>query len=122
MVINIATAKGLRRLQVEGDINIYNASEFKRQLMEQLGAAPVVEVNLSRVGEMDTAGFQVLCLAKREAAKNGKALHLVSHSAAVLEVMDLYNMAAYFGDPMVISRTRKKARAPRQRPKGKKTA
>lgn len=120
MMIHISTAKGLRRLQVEGDINIYSASEFKRQLMDQLGAAPAIEINLSQVGEMDTAGFQVLYLAKRDAAKNGKVLHLVSHSAAVLEVMDLYNMAAYFGDPMVISRTRKKARTLRHRPKGKK--
>lgn len=119
MMIHIETAKGLRRMRVEGDVNIYSATEFKRQLLDQLGAAPVVEVNLSRVGEMDTAGFQVLYLAKREAAKNGKALHLVSHSASVLEVMDLYNMAAYFGDPMVISRTRKRARPTRHRPKGK---
>lgn len=120
MIIHVEVAKGLRRLKVEGDINIYSASEFKRQLLDQLGAAPLIEINLSQVGEMDTAGFQVLYLAKREAAKNGKALHLVSHSAGVLEVMDLYNMAAYFGDPMVISRTRKKVRAPHPRAKGKK--
>lgn len=120
MMIHVETTRGLRRMRVEGDVTIYNAAEFKRQLMDQLGAAPVVEVNLSRVGEMDTAGFQVLYLAKREAARNGKALQLVSHSAAVLEVTDLYNMATYFGDPMVIGRTRKRARPTRHRPKGKK--
>lgn len=119
-MIHVETAKRLRRMRVEGDVTIYSAAEFKRQLLDQLGAAPAVEVNLSRVGEMDTAGFQVLYLAKREAAMNGKTLQLVSHSTAVLEVMDLYNMATYFGDPMVIERTRKKARPARHRPKGKK--
>ncbi len=120
MMIRFETDKGLRRLRIEGDMNIYSASELKRQLLDHLGAVSNLEINLSQVGEMDTAGFQVLYLARREAARNGKMLRLASHSPAVLEVMDLYNMAAYFGDPMVISRARKKARVTRRRPKGKK--
>jgi len=51
---------------------------------------------------MDSAGFQVLLLSKREALKAGKAMHLTAHSKAVTELLDLYNMASYFGDPMVI--------------------
>jgi len=120
MMIRVETDKGLRRLQIEGDMNIYSASELKRTLLDHLGAALEIEVNLSRVGEMDTAGFQVLCLAKREAVKGGKVLRLTSHSPAVLEVMDRYNKLAYFGDPLVISRTRKKARAVRYRARAKK--
>ena len=122
MLIRIATDKGLRRLQVEGDMNIYSAPELKRQLLDHLGADAELEINLSQVGEMDTAGFQVLYLAKREAMKNGKTLRLTSHSPAVLEVMDRYNMAAYFGDPVVISRAPRKARAPRRGAKPKKTS
>lgn len=119
MMIHVENDKGLRRLKIEGDMNIYSAPELKRRLLDHLDSAPELEVDLSRIGEMDTAGFQVLYLAKREAVKNGKTLRLTSHGATVLEVMDLYNMAAYFGDPMVISRARKKARVTRRRPKGK---
>ena len=122
MMIHVETEEGRRRLRIGGELNVYSASELKRQLLDHLGAAAEIEINLSQVGEMDTAGFQVLYLAKREAMKNGKTLRLTSHSPAVLEVMDLYNMAAYFGDPVVISRTQKKARAPRRGAKPKKTS
>lgn len=120
MVIHVETDKGLRRLKIRGDMNIYSAIELKQQLLDHLGAASVIEINLSQVGEMDTAGFQVLYLAKREAVNNGKTLRLISHSPTVLEVMDRYNRLAYFGDPLVISRTRKKAHVPRHRSRAKK--
>lgn len=121
MMIHVETKEGHRQLRIEGDMNIYSAPELKRQLLDHLGADAELEINLSQVGEIDTAGFQVLCLAKREAVKSGKTLRLTSHSPAVLEVMDLYNMAAYFGDPVVIARTQKKTRAPRHRAKPRKT-
>ncbi len=122
MMIHVETEEGRRRLRIGGELNVYSAPELKRQLLDHLDAAPELEINLSQVGEMDTAGFQVLYLAKREAMKNGKTLRLTSHSPAVLEVMDLYNMAAYFGDPVVVSRTPRKARAPRRGAKPKKTS
>jgi ABC-type transporter Mla MlaB component len=61
-----------------------------------------LDLDLSQVSEMDTAGFQVLLLAKREALKFNKTVRLTAHSKAVTELLDLYNMASYFGDPMVI--------------------
>ena len=122
MMIHVETEEGRRRLRIGGALNVYSAPELKRQLLDHLGADVELEINLSQVGEMDTAGFQVLYLAKREAMKKGKKLRLTSHSPAVLEVMDLYNMAAYFGDPMVVSRTPRKARAPRRGSKPKKTS
>ena len=120
MMIHVETNNGRHRLQIEGDMNIYSAPEIKRQLLDHLGSTAELEINLAQVGEMDTSGFQVLYLTKREAIKSGKVLRLTSHSSAVLEVMDLYNMAGYFGDPVVISRTRKKVRASRHKPKAKK--
>ncbi len=122
MMIHVETDEGRCRLRIGGEMNIYSAPELKRQLLNHLGTDPEIEINLSQVSEMDTAGFQVLCLAKREAMKNGKTLRFTSHSQAVLEVMDLYNMAAYFGDPVVISRTQKKARKLRHGSRTKKSS
>ena len=34
--------------------------------------------------------------------KAGKTVRLTGHSKAVTELIDLYNMASYFGDPMLI--------------------
>jgi anti-anti-sigma factor len=96
------TSDGATRLSVDGDLTIYHAAEIKQRLIDGLRAGPVLELDLSHVGEMDTAGFQLLALAKRESLKLGSALHIVGHSPAVREVIEFFNMVAFFGDPLVI--------------------
>ena len=103
MAISIETNNGVCRLRVEGEMTIYNAAEFKHAFLANLPGCVEMEINLSGVSEMDTAGFQMLLVAKREAVVYGKKLCLVAHSPATLDVLDLYNMAGYFGDPVVMS-------------------
>lgn len=96
------TPDGATRITVEGDLGIYHAAEIKQQLVDGLRAHPVLELDLSHVGEMDTAGFQLLALAKEESLRLGSVLRIVGHSSAVREVIEFFNMVAYFGDPLVI--------------------
>lgn len=96
------TTDGAAHLILDGPMTIYNALEIKGQLMNGLRAAPVFELDLSHVSEMDTAGFQLLVLVKRESQRLGHTLRIVAHSPAAREVIDFYNMDAFFGDPMVI--------------------
>lgn len=105
MPIRIKRGKKLVQLYPEGEMTIYQASELKNALLDGMrgDSEPEIEINLSGVTEMDTAGFQLLVLAKREAVRHNKTLRLVSHGAVTLGVMDLYNMASYFGDPVVIT-------------------
>ncbi len=93
---------GVARLALNTDLTIYNAVDLKRQLLEAVRAPQAVELDLSQVGEIDTAGFQLLVLAKRESQRMGHILRIVAHSPAVREVIEFYNMVAYFGDPLVI--------------------
>jgi anti-anti-sigma regulatory factor len=65
------TPDGATRITVEGDLGIYHAAEIKQQLIDGLRAHPVLELDLSHVGEMDTAGFQLLALAKEESRAPG---------------------------------------------------
>jgi anti-sigma B factor antagonist len=90
------------RLFLDGDLTIYEAPAGKDRLLNALAGCQVLELDLSQVGEIDTAGFQLLVLAKREAARQGKTLSLVAHSAAVREVLDFLNMVGFFGDPLLI--------------------
>ena len=101
-MISHQVENGVYRVKVEGEMTIYQALELKQGLMQCLHDCTEMEVSLAGVSEIDTAGFQLLVLAKREAARLGRSLRLVEHSPATLEVMDLFNMAAYFGDPVVI--------------------
>lgn len=91
------------RFSLDTDLTIYNAIDLKRRLLDAVHSTKSLELDLSQVGEMDTAGFQLLVLAKRESLKLGRQLSIVAHSAAVREVIEFYNMTAYFGDPVVIT-------------------
>lgn len=96
------TADGATRITVDGDLSIYHAAEIKQVLIDEVRAHPVLELDLSHVGEMDTAGFQLLALAKQESQRLGSVLRVVGHSTAVREVIEFFNMVAFFGDPLVI--------------------
>ena len=97
------TLEGALRITVDGNLTIYHAGEIKERLIEGIRTDALVELDLSHVGEIDSAGFQVLALVKRESEKRGRRLRIVGHSPAVLEVIEFFNMAAFFGDPLVIS-------------------
>ena len=103
MTIRAERKDGLQLLQIEGELSIYSAAELKAQLLPYLAQPGELEIDLARVSELDGAGLQLLILAKREAARVGATLRLTRHSRAVLEVFDLCNLAAFFGDPLVIS-------------------
>lgn len=91
-----------RHLAIDGDMTIYRAQELKELLLSALDGAAAVDIDLSGVAEIDTAGIQLLMLAKRTAGEKGSELRLLAHSPAVLDVLDLLNLAAYFGDPVVL--------------------
>jgi len=90
-------------LQIKGEMTIYRALELKQMMMTALAEVEDLEVNLADVTELDTAGIQILMLAKRQAQASQRQLRLTAHSPAVLEAFEILNLAAYFGDPLVIS-------------------
>ena len=92
----------LTHVDIVGDLNIFNATEQRQRLLDALGAGGDVEVDLSQVTEIDTAGMQLMVAAKRDAAARNKTLRFTNHSAAVLDVLELYDLCGHFGDPVVI--------------------
>ncbi len=92
----------LCRVRIEGDMTIYTAMDLKQELVPCLDRADRIDVDLSAVNEMDTAGLQVLMLLKRETAARGTSLTLGAHSQAVTDVVDTLNLAGFFGDPIVL--------------------
>lgn len=92
-------------LSIEGELSIYRADELKQALIGPLSNGIRLIVNLAGVTVFDTCGVQLLMLAKRTASKVGAEFNLVGHSPAVLEVFELLNIAAFFGDHLVIEPT-----------------
>jgi len=90
-------------LYLRGDCNIYHAAELKAALFDKLRTPTSFDINLSGVTEIDTAGIQVLMAAKNHARAHGVELRLLGHSPAVLELIEIYDLAAWFGDSLVVA-------------------
>ena len=93
----------LSSIAVDGELTIYRAAELKMQWLAALPPAGALELNLAGVTEIDTVGVQLLILLKQYALATGGELRLVAHSPAVLEIFELLDLAAWFGDPLVMS-------------------
>ncbi len=102
MTVAMTKKGGVCRLKVKDDMTIYQAVGLKDELLKGLEGGKELEVSLAEVAEMDSAGFQLMFLLKREGLAAGKPVRFLDHSPVVLEVLDTFNMASYFGDPLVL--------------------
>jgi len=82
------------RLAISGELTIYQAGEARAALLNALEQGPLLEIDLGGVTELDTAGLQLLLLAKRVGADDDEPLLLVNHSRAVLDVLALTRLGA----------------------------
>ncbi|HLD68235.1 MAG TPA: STAS domain-containing protein [Pseudomonas sp.] len=87
---------------VQGEFNIYSAAQLKEDLLVLLANHPQLDIDLGAVQDFDSAGVQILLMLKREAQRQGKCLTFVGHGPSVREVLDLLNLVAELGDPLVI--------------------
>ena len=89
-------------IEIKGELSIYSVAALRSQLLDALDAASEVEVDLSAVGEIDSAGVQLMVAAKREAALRQKALRFSGHSPTVIDVLELCKLCSHLGDPLLI--------------------
>lgn len=103
MPITSHVLNGRTLLCIDGEMTIYTAAELAAQLFGQLRSGMSLDVDLSSVSELDSAGLQLLMAAKCESRNIGISLNLIGHSQAVVEVFELCDLSSYFGDPLVLS-------------------
>ena len=84
-------------LQIEGEMTIYRAEELMQALLTPLLSGRHLQLDLSAVTEIDTAGLQLLLLARRTARQGQGRFDLVSLSPAVQEVFELLRIAPELG-------------------------
>ena len=87
-------------IAIEGELSIYRAADVKSLLQTELQRCAVLEVDLAGVTEIDSAGIQVLILAKLMARDEKRELRLVHHSDAVREVFERLALERWFGDAL----------------------
>ena len=90
-------------LCLDGELTIYRAAELCATLKATLAGMTGngdLELNLTGVTELDSAGVQLLMAAKKSVRTAQRELRLVGHSPAVLEVFATLDLAAHFGDAL----------------------
>lgn len=88
-------------LRIDGELTIYRAAELAAAMKTALAAVAdggALDLDLSGVAEMDSAGVQLLLAARRSAAESGRALRLVARSAAVDDVIAILQLTTLLGD------------------------
>lgn len=92
-------------LAIGGEFTVFTARSLQEQLLATIAHTPEggdIDIDLADVTEIDTAGLQLMLLAKREANLAGKNVRFLRHSDAVLDLIDLCDLAGQFGDPVLI--------------------
>ncbi len=92
-------------LVVSGALTVTQVRELKGLLIDAIGQAPLVQVDLGRVEQVDIAGLQLFCAAHRLADANGKRLSICTASEAVLQLVN----TAGFAHPLVCDQGRRSA-------------
>lgn len=93
---------GLCRVAVAGDMTIYAALALKDKLLLPLAQCKAVEIDLAGVSEIDSAGLQLLIVARNEARARGKTLTITGHSQTVLDMLAQCNLQGLFGGNALI--------------------
>ncbi len=92
MTVNVEKSEGLLRLQIEGEMTIFTAEELMKRMFEDYAECSGMEMDLSQVTEMDTSGFQLLYMARKESLESDRTFRIISHSPAVMSVLETYNI------------------------------
>lgn len=101
---------GVLQVSIQDDMTIYNAQSLKETLLGYCHpGTQELQLDLSAVTEIDSAGLQLLLLLKTEARQRGFTLRLLRHSEAMIEVFELLKLGMYFGDPIVFPANWKKS-------------
>lgn len=90
------------RLWIEGEVTVAAAAELHARVAERLPQCPILEIDLSGVRALDTAGIQLLMATKRQCQAEGRGLQLIGHPSEVVDTFDLLGLHQFFGDPVFL--------------------
>lgn len=89
----------LEPIRIEGEMTIYTAAACNTRLLSELvsRAGHEAAIDLSRVTEIDTAGLQIILMARRLAGARGGAITLIDPSPPVRELLELCGLQGLIG-------------------------
>jgi anti-anti-sigma factor len=92
-VIEKKKTKDKVSIAIEGNLNIYSVKDVKEQFSGYLENNKNLELDLSSVDTVDTAGFQLLAIVKKEVNSKDKIFKIINPSNEIVRIFDLYGEA-----------------------------
>lgn len=96
MEVSVRKYKKRLRATVRGDMTIYTALELKQALLGPVASGQDIDLDLSHVHALDTAGLQLVLVAKRELEGSGRRLSVIAQSPEVTEALIACGKAEQF--------------------------
>jgi anti-anti-sigma factor len=100
MGILVEIRDGSAHVAIEGDLTVSSVQDIRAALAAVVVEHDETEIDLGSIEEIDSAGLQLMLIAKRS---EGRTVRFVNHSDAVLRLLDLANLGAALGDPVLIA-------------------
>jgi anti-anti-sigma factor len=92
-------------LSLLGEFTIYAVSEFKQKIDSTPDLVKSdLYIDLSKVTRIDTSGIQALISIKKLYTNKGLNIHLMNHSEAMIAMIELYGLMAFFGDQLKLKK------------------
>ena len=90
----------MSRVQIDGELSIYQVANLKPQLQQALQqckhAQLALEIDLSGMTECDGAGLQLLLSVSNSAGEYGLPIHLLGTSVAMNDLLAMYGLSNRF--------------------------
>jgi anti-anti-sigma factor len=96
MSIDVINESGRCRVRIEDELTIYTAGQATGAIRAALAANANVAIDVGGVTEIDTAGLQILLVARKEAMLKNRAVSFVGQNRVVSECLQLMNLANFF--------------------------
>lgn len=102
MEIEIQKEDASTTVSCRGRLTIYTVRKVRDTLEAIVREGRPITLDMGQVVDIDTAGIQLLMALKRHYGIQGIDLSIRNHSPILISVLDLYGLAGYFGDRIVL--------------------
>jgi anti-sigma B factor antagonist len=97
MEINIRELDKIVVLDINGEIDLYNAPEIKSKISDLMESAKNdIIINLEKVSYIDSSGIGVLISSLSNLKKTGGSLKIINVFASVRKVFELTKLTSFF--------------------------
>jgi anti-sigma B factor antagonist len=89
MGVKVTTGDNSCRVCLEGELTIYKVAEYRQALLDSCQWDRDIEVDLSEVSELDSAGLQLLAALHRQVLEGGNKLVCIGASEVAVSAFEL---------------------------------